>query len=85
MLKARGEMDSEAGKQWLLQEELTTGAEWQMMVSGDRQHSVISWMVILFAKAVEVFSFLQYRVNWSVGYSVMNQCNSNDIFSDITQ
>jgi len=48
-LKARGEMDSDESKEYLLQVGLTMPGEWETMVKGDR-HSTILWWVLLAVK-----------------------------------
>jgi len=54
VLKCRGHMDTDRGKQWMIEEGLIVSEkEWELMVPGARQHSVISWMATLLTKAVD--------------------------------
>jgi len=53
VLKCRGHMDTDRGKQWMIEEGLIVSEkEWDLMVPGARQHSVINWMATLLTKAV---------------------------------
>lgn len=44
VLKARGQMDTEEAKAYLLHQELLVDGEWEVMVKGDRHTSVFFWL-----------------------------------------
>ena len=51
-LGARGEMDSVRARDFLISKGLCTGEEeWNRMIPGARNHSVVSWVAVLLGKA----------------------------------
>ena len=45
-LKARGEVDSDDGRIWLLKSGLLEEGEWEVMVNGDRHTTVLFWITM---------------------------------------
>ena len=54
MLKARGKIDSSAGKDFLEAEGLLCPGEWQALIDGDR-HTTVFWWIQVRSKAFPAF------------------------------
>lgn len=83
MLKARGNMDSEAGKQYLLSSGLMVKGEWEAMVNGDR-HSTVFWWISMKVQRLQVDGYLcaEYVVRISAAVSSM-RAQANDLMSSL--
>ena len=83
MLKSRGHMDSDEGREHLLEQKLVTAAEWERLVSGDR-HSTVFWWIHLEATrlANEDVISPNFAVEISEAASKM-RAQANDLMSSL--
>jgi len=83
MLKARGKMDSEAGKEYLLSSGLMVKGEWEAMVNGDR-HSTVFWWIAMKIQKLQSEGYLcvEYIVRLTASISSMRG-QANDLMSSL--
>lgn len=85
MLKARGNMDSEAGREYLAASGLMEAGEWEAMVSGDR-HSTVFWWISMKVQRLKEDGHIcvEYVVRISAAVSSMRS-QANDLMSSLNR
>ena len=85
MLKARGNMDSDAGRDYLLSCGLLADGEWEVMVNGDR-HSTVFWWIALKVEQLRRDGYLcvEYVVRLTASISSMRG-QANDLMSSLNR
>ena len=83
VLKARGNMDSEEGKQHLLKEQLCNSDEWDRMVVGDR-HSTAFWWIAHDVMCIERAGCIDVNDSKLILGSVSSmRAQANDLMSSL--
>lgn len=83
VLKSRGHMDSDEGRDHLLEQELVTAAEWERLVSGDRHSTVFYWIHLEATKLARAKVISDnFAVEISEGASKM-RAQANDLMSSL--
>ena len=83
MLKARGKIDSEEARDFLLQEGLLEPGEWEKMVDGDRHTTVFWWLQFRISRLAEQGVLSENRLEILSNCITSTRAQANDMMSSL--
>eukprot|EP00947_MAST-08B_sp_MAST-8B-sp1_P003693 g3693.t1 len=83
VLKARGEIDTNAGRDFLLSSGLLVEGEWDKLVNGDRHTTVYWWLNVELARLADQGIISEQRLQTLCGLIAAGRAQANDLMSSL--